>query len=112
MLTCRLLKLHCYISDESEDDEVFIKRNKENLWPQSEKYKQMSGGAEIVNVDINDIERGASIELELWDYDTWSPNDKLGIFKMVVDERGGPFTSDLIVEKGSGAKYSLEWEVV
>lgn len=112
MLTCRLLKLHCYINDEGKDDEVFLKYNKKKLWPDTEKYKQMSGGEEAIGADIADIERGNSIEIELWDYDTWSPNDKLGIFKMIVDERGGPFTSDLTVEKGSGAKYSLEWEVV
>jgi hypothetical protein len=99
------------MSDESDADEVFLMLNKNKIWPTDSKYIGMAGGEEVVNVDLLELEEGASLELELWDYDTWTPNDKLGSFKMVIDGRGGPFTSDLMKEKGSGAKYSLEWEV-
>lgn len=111
MLKCTLLKLHCYMSDESDSDEVFLKHNKEKIWPADSKYIEMSGAEEAVNVDMTEVDEGTALEIELWDYDTWSPNDKLGSFKMIVDGRGGPFISDLIREKGSGAKYSIEWEV-
>lgn len=110
MLTCRLLELNCYISDE-EADEVFIKHKKKRIWPEDKKYIEMKEEKLKVGVDI-ESERDEMIEIELWDYDTWSPNDKLGVFKMLVDQRGGPFTSDLQGEKGIGAKYSLKWEVV
>ena len=110
MLTCRLLKLHCYISDEKAD-EVFLKKDKKRVWPTDKKYIEMTDSELKLGLDIP-AERDDMIELELWDYDTWSPNDKLGTFKMLVDQRGGPYTSDLLGEKGSGAKYSLEWEVV
>lgn len=99
------------MSDESEADEVFLKLNKDKVWPADSKYVGMSGGEQVINIDLQEVEVGTILEIELWDYDTWSPNDKLGIFKMVADGRGGPFTSDLMREKGSGAKYSLEWEV-
>ena len=99
------------MSDESDADEVFLKHNKEKVWPTDSKYHEMSGGEESINLDLSEVEEGTAVEIQLWDYDTWTPNDKLGVFRMVVDGRGGPFTSDLIREKGSGAKYSLEWEV-
>ncbi len=98
------------MSDESGTDEVFLKLGKGKIWPTDEKYIQMSGSEQPINVDMGEIEEGKLLEIELWDYDTWSPNDKLGVFKMIVDGRGGPFMSDLIKEDGSGAKYSLEWE--
>lgn len=110
MLTCRILEINCYMSDEKAD-EIFLKKNKKKIWPVAEKYIEMNDPEIKVGVDIQ-TERDTMVELELWDYDTWSPNDKLGIFKMLVDQRGGPFTSDLIGESGVGAKYSLEWEVV
>ena len=111
MLKCKLLKIHCYISDESDADEAFLKFSEDKIWPIDSKYVGISGGEHVLNIDLPKVKEGTSIEVELWDYDTWSPNDKLGIFKMVVDGRGGPFISDLLKEKGSKAKYSLEWEV-
>lgn len=111
MLKCKLLKLHCYMSDESDADEVFLKLNKDKVWPTHSKYVSMSGGEQMINIDLPEVAEGTSLQVELWDYDTWSPNDKLGFFKMIVDGVGGPFTSDLMREKESRAKYSLEWEV-
>ncbi|MDH5475716.1 MAG: hypothetical protein OEX22_08510 [Cyclobacteriaceae bacterium] len=98
------------MSDE-QADEVFLKRNKKRIWPISEKFIEMKDAEIKVGVNI-EVEKDTMVELELWDYDTWSPNDKLGVFKMLVDQRGGAFTTDLIGESGVGAKYSLEWEVV
>jgi hypothetical protein len=110
MLKCKLLKLHCYLSDESAD-EVFIKFNKKKIWPVDTKYIEMNSAEELLQVEMDAVEDGTTVEIELWDYDTWTPNDKLGVFRLVADGQGGPFTSDLIKEKGRGAKYSLEWEV-
>ena len=109
MLKCKLLRIRCYISDESDGDEVFLKLDKKKIWPTDSKYVVLSGERPI-NIDLREVEERTLIEVELWDYDTWTPNDKLGIFKMLVDEKGGPYTSDLVRDSGSGAKYSLEWE--
>ncbi len=98
------------MSDESDADEIFLKLDKDKIWPTDAKYIQMSESEQSINVDMGEIDEGRSLEIELWDYDTWSPNDKLGVFKMTVDGKGGPFMSDLIKEEGSNAKYSLEWE--
>ena len=110
MLTCRLLELHCYLSDEKAD-EVFLKMDKKKIWPVETKYIEMNVSELKVNIAVS-AERDTMLEVELWDYDTWTPNDKLGVFKMLVDQRGGPFTADLIGKKGVEAKYSLKWEVV
>ncbi|QSE96149.1 hypothetical protein [Fulvivirga lutea] len=106
----RLLKLHCYRQEESDGDEVFIKYKKEKIWPLKSKYESMKEGSLDVNVDIAGLESGTEVEIELWDYDLLTPNDKLGTFKMLVNEKGGPFKTDLLVELGEDAKYSLEWE--
>lgn len=110
MLTCRIIKLNCYLSDE-EADEVFLIHNKNRIWPTDKKYIEMKDTELKIGVDLA-VERNTMLELELWDYDTWTPNDLLGTFKLLADERGGPFTSDLITNSGVSAKYSLEWEVV
>lgn len=104
-----LLKLNCYQSDETKADEVFIKWNGRKIWPAERKYLEMSD--EVVKIGLTlEIDLGSQVLLELWDYDLISANDKLGEFKMMVDQKGGSFTTDLV--SGSGrAKYSLEWEV-
>jgi hypothetical protein len=109
MAKCTLLALHCYLSDESDKDEVFIKSNGKKIWPEDSKY---------IKADQEKIQIGTSLEfndgeeviLELWDYDFLSPNDRLGEFKFKLLEKGGPYRTDLSREKDSNARYSLEWE--
>lgn len=105
-----IISLNCYRQDESDGDEVFIKYKKERVWPLKEKYIKITEGNYEVNFDITAIEKGEVVDLELWDYDLLSANDKLGVFSMLVNERGGPFNTDLSQTSGS-SKYSIEWEV-
>ena len=37
-LTCHLLKLNCYFTDETKQDEIFIKFNGKKIWPTDKKY--------------------------------------------------------------------------
>lgn len=107
-----LLNLFCYRQDEADGDEIFIKHQKERIWPSKAKYHKMTEGEAAVHVVIPDVEKDSMLSVELWDYDFLTPNDCLGTFSMLVNERGGPFTADLKREKGSDdARYSLEWEV-
>ncbi len=105
-----IISLNCYRQDESDGDEVFIKYKKERAWPLDSKYKKVTEGNYKANFNIAGINKGEVVELELWDYDLLTANDKLGVFSMLINERGGPFNTDLSNSTGN-SKYSLEWEV-
>ncbi|MGD1959633.1 MAG: hypothetical protein ACFB2Y_12300 [Fulvivirga sp.] len=105
----KLLELICYRADEGDGDEVFLKQNGRKVWPEDQKYLKISEGIVKVNLAL-DVELGSQVILELWDYDVLSSNDKLGEFRMLADQRGAEFTTDLHEGK-SRAKYSLKWEL-
>ena len=65
-----------------------------------------------LEVEIPVDEDNAWIELELWDYDNFSPNDRLGKFRLLVDEVSDGFTAELQPEKDAIARYVLNWSVV
>jgi len=110
--TCHLLRLHCYLSDEQDGDEVFLKYKGKRIWPEK-KYVNVKEGPTDLDINIEGITSREPIEIEIWDYDFWSPNDRLGKCRMTIDSRGGPFRTDLAAEKeGDQAKYTLEWEAV
>ena len=109
VVTLKLLELICYRADEGDGDELFIKLNKVKVWPQDGKYIKVSEGSTKLKANVA-IELGNEIVLELWDYDILSPNDKLGEFRMIADQRGAEFKTDLGANK-SGAKYTLRWEL-
>ncbi len=106
----RLLKLYCYRQDEGDGDEVFLKVDKKKFWPSEAKYIKVKEGDYKIAHNIDGVIKGTTIKIELWDYDFLTPNDKLGEFTMLVNERGGPFRTDLKQTDGEMAKYSLEWE--
>ena len=110
--TCHLLTLHCYLSDESDGDEVFLKHKGKRIWPKK-KYEKVPVGPTNLDVTIEGVTAHEPIEIEIWDYDFLTPNDRLGKCRMIVDDTGGPFRTDLRPEKvGDQAKYTLEWEAL
>ena len=112
-LNIRILNLNCYTTGESGDDEVFLKLGGKKIWPVKGKYKSMKTEKVEVRVEVPDLDQGSMIEIELWDYDLLSPNDKLGVFKLQADRQGGPFTAEMIknLNESSVARYNLEWEI-
>ena len=112
-LTLELLKLNCYISDESDADEVFLKFNHKKIWPVKHHYESMNKGSLTVEVEIGELEVNSIIEIELWDYDLLSANDLLGTFRITADKAGGPFNTDLTPnkKKSDHARYNLEWQL-
>ncbi|UII30321.1 hypothetical protein LVD17_18680 [Fulvivirga ulvae] len=110
-LTVKLLKLYCYRQEENDGDEVYMRYNDQRLWPKKEKYCKMDKGEVTINAKIKNIKNNEVLSIELWDYDVISRDDKLGLFTMLVDEKGGPFRTDMLADNEHGAKYSLEWEV-
>ena len=112
-LTLKLLTLNCYISDEADADEVFLKYKNARIWPVHHHYESMNKGSKEVNVEIRDLAANTVIEIELWDYDFLSANDLLGTFRLTADKPGGPFNTDFIpnTRKSDRARYNLEWQL-
>lgn len=106
----RLHSILCYLPDESTD-EVYLMFNGKKIWPKNEMYSSMNEG-DVADLKIETtLARGASIKIELWEYDGLSPDDYLGKFVLEADKIGGPYTNDMIKEDEGKAKYGLNWEV-
>lgn len=112
-LLCRLIFLNCIITDESGYDDVFIKINGKKIWPKKRKQKSVPPGPTSLDTEIRGIGPGTNFEIEIWDYDFISRNDLLGIVKVLIDEPGGPYITDMIPneKETKKARYSLEWEI-
>ncbi len=106
--------LFCYMVEEHDYDDVYLKMKGDKIWPLNRKNQpmQMDSSAEL-NVEINEIEEGQVVNIELWDWDFISKDDLLGIFTMIVEETGGPFSTDMVqnTKETNTAKYTLTWEV-
>lgn len=113
-LTIVLLRLHCYFVEETGYDDVFLKFQGKKIWPQNKKQQPvMMDSTTELNLEIKNISRYSNMEVELWDWDLLSPNDKLGVFRMNVDGSPGPFSTDMVqnLKETRKAKYTLDWEV-
>ncbi len=108
--TIRLHNIICYLPDESTD-EVYLMCNGKKIWPKAEKYNSMNQGDTATLKVETSLVRGASIKVELWEFDDLSPDDYLGKFILEADKIGGPYTSDMIKEDKVKAKYAISWEV-
>ena len=107
--TLRLKKLNCYMSGESDSDEIFIKYNGKKVWPEK-KYIKMKDSSENLGLDFK-IDKGSTHKFEIWDYDLFSPNDLLGTVTVVADSLGGPYTADMVKSSKGFSRYSIEWEI-
>lgn len=108
----KLISLTCHLTDENDADEVFLIYNQNKLWPADKKFFSLKNGKIPIDISIDDLDKDSSLSFELWDYDRFSSNDNIGLFTMLVNERGGPFFTDLSkFNLTSKAKYTLEWEV-
>lgn len=108
----RLESLVAYLQTESDGDEIFFKYKGEKVAPAGEKYIRMQAGPVTLDAEI-ELEDGDNwIELELWDYDHFSPNDCLGKFRFLGDEIGETFSSELMRDDNSEARYVLYWSLI
>lgn len=108
--TVKLIHLLCHVPDESDLDEIYLKMNGEKIWPESQKFQRLNFGETEVNCSIPNIEKGDIIELEIWDYDTLSRDDKLGVFTLVCDQFGSGYETEMKKHGNTKASYSLGWE--
>ena len=108
----RLESIIAYMQTEMDGDEIFIKYNGERIAPQNGKFLKLSKEPVSLDVEIPVDEKGQWVELELWDYDHLSPNDRLGKFRFLVDEVSEGFSAELAPDKDEVARYVLNWSVV
>lgn len=109
----RLESLVAYLQTEQDGDEVFIKYKDEKIAPVDSKYVKMTTTAPLplgVEIALGKTEKW--VELELWDYDHFSPNDSIGNFKLLVDQVADNFSAELIRNKDTDARYVLNWSVI
>ena len=104
-----LLSLKCYLSDEDDGDEIFIKMDGEKIWPDPEKYMTIVDEDTPIDLEFI-ISKGDSFDLELWDYDLLSANDLLGKISIQATSHGH-FLTDFHKTASDESKYALEWEV-
>jgi len=106
----KLLALNCHISDESDLDEIYLMFKGRKLWPETEKYQRLDLGHTNLSISIPEVKKGEILEVEVWDYDVLSKNDKLGTFQLNLDQFGGGFKTEMKKFGKTQASYSLEWE--
>ena len=107
-------QLVCYLPDESDGDEIFLKMNGEKIWPKNKAFEIIDNGTIELEMELKDLKKIDKVVVELWDYDLISRNDHLGNFEFVIDKPGGPFNTDLMVNlrEGNSARYNLKWHIV
>ena len=105
----RLLNLKCYLSDEADGDEIYLKSAGKKIWPVEEEYIVTKGECTPIGLEFT-INKGAVITYELWDYDILSSNDHLGSIILQADAHGH-FINDFTKQGNDRSKYALEWEI-
>lgn len=113
-LKVKLKNLMCYQIDEEKFDDIFIKYKGKSIWPTDKKHEDVSIGKYKLDVTISGVKPNEEMTLEIWDHDTFSPNDLLGKMKMIPDQPGGgPYMVDMKpTHEKDMARYSIEWEVL
>ena len=114
LLHVKLLKLDCYLTDENDSDEVYLKVNGKKIWPEDKAFESIDYGEYQVDAIIKDISPESWVQIELWDQDVLTANDKLGTFDLYVDKVSGPFNTDMKVNKSETkkAKYNITWKII
>ena len=109
MSSLKLIGIDCYVPEEAGLDEVYLKLEGKRIWPQSQSYEQLPIGHTELNLDLGERQRGSTIEIECWDFDSLSFNDKMGTFKLMLDT-SGRFETEMKKHAKTKASYSLTWE--
>lgn len=107
----RLLTLLAFYQTEGDGDEIFLRIGKERVWPIAGRYKKMAEPMVNLGLTFDSITLGETIELELWEYDHIFSSNCLGKFKLMIDSKGGPYTTDMVRHSNEYANYSIVWEI-
>jgi len=113
--TLTLARLHCYLVEEHQFDDVYLKYDGKKIWPTGKKQQPiMMDTTTDLNIEIEGLVKNQKIVIELWDWDLISPNDKLGTFSLVIGGEPGPFFTDMVQNRKETkkAKYTIDWEAI
>lgn len=111
IITVKLISLVPFMLSESDGDELFIKHKGEKIWPSSKKFQRVKKERQDLGVTISLPLTNSLLDFELWERDFLS-KDCLGVFRILADEKGGPFEASLVGMNGINCNYLLQWEVV
>ena len=112
-LFINILFLKCFITDEIGFDDIYLALNGEKIWPRRQSFKPVKPGDTKIDAEIKGLDSNMLLDLEIWDFDYISSNDLLGKVHLLIDEPGGPFTTDMVPNslETDKAKYSIVWEI-
>jgi hypothetical protein len=112
-LFIKILILKCFVTEERGFDDIYLVLKSKKIWPQNQPFKPVMPGDTKIDVVIKGLDPNMQVDLEIWDFDYLSSNDLLGKVPLLIDEPGGPFTTDMIPNstETDKAKYSILWEI-
>lgn len=105
----RLISLQCYLQDEADGDEVFLKSDGKKIWPIETKYVVANEEKTPIGLEFI-IQKGDVLSYELWDYDRLSANDHLGSITISADAHGH-YVNEFSKPGNDQSRYALEWEL-
>lgn len=105
----KILSLKCYLRDEADGDEVYLKSEGKKIWPVEAKYTVAREESTPVGLEFI-IQKGDVISYELWDHDKLSANDYLGSLTIIADAHGH-YVNEFDKPGNDQSKYALEWEL-
>ncbi len=108
----RINYVQCTTPDEIDKDEMYLKKDGHKIWPKGEKYHKVDTGDQVQIGLVLEVKKGWN-EIEVWDYDFVSFNDRLGVFKFKIDDTPGKYSTSMkLLERDSTASYLLFWEIL
>lgn len=110
----KLIQLEAHFQTEQDGDEIFLKLNGKKIWPKNRSYFSCQKEVPCIQLDIVSdvkVKPEQKVNIELWENDFIFFKKKLGEFTLILDQRGGPFITDLELKCKEFARYSLMWEV-
>jgi len=111
LVKCKLKALRCYRSSERGGDEIYLKLDGKQMWPQVPYERIHSMGEVEINLSIVTGKSAGSIRIELWEKDILK-DDFLGYFLFVPNGSEGEYVSDLrLANKNDTHRYAMVWEI-
>ena len=111
----RLLHVFCSLTDETDGDELYLKRDKKKIWPVDSKFLKIKPNQRVsLGIELTEIPQNEMTTIELWDFDYLSRNDLLGTFNIQPEDvwKGNTYQTDMRKKDlEEMANYTLTWEV-